>query len=123
MHIRSYIDGHQEHPHYISDNEFKKLKKSLKKTDKNNELIKILRNLSDPTKLYIYFLLHKVNEIPVTDISGILGVRQSTISHALADLKNLGLVDCGRCGQLICYRLKRQSKYRNMLSRFEKIFV
>lgn len=121
---RSYIESHKGHPHYSTDSKILALQERLKLSDEEEELLRILRNLSDPTKLKIYLLLTKVKAIPVTDITQILGLSQSAISHALADLKNLGLLDCYRCGQLICYSLingKRKRKFLNFLNKFSKI--
>ena len=121
---RSYIAAHEGHPHHISDKNIESLKKAFKDVGKNQDTIQILKTLSDPTKLSIYLLLHKVNEIPVTDIGFVLNLSQSAVSHALSDLKKLDLVECSRCGQLMCYSLKKQPKKRNsLLSIFEKLFT
>lgn len=120
----SYITGHEGHLHNITDKDVKSLKKTFKYVGKNQDTIQILKTLSDPTKLSIYLLLHKVEEIPVTNISLVLDLSQSAVSHALSDLKKLDLVECSRCGQLICYSLKKQSRKRkSLLSFFEKLFV
>lgn len=118
---RSYIQGHKGHPHYLTDFKFLSLQKSINFSFKEVELIRIIRNLSDPTKLKIYLLLHKAEEIPVTDLTQILGLSQSAISHALSDLKNLGIVEYHRCGQLICYSLSNGKK-KKFLSFFNRYF-
>jgi DNA-binding transcriptional ArsR family regulator len=124
MHKRSYIKDHEEHPHYVSDNSLKLLQRNFGDISKHDDILTILKNLSDPTKLSIYLLLHKVDEIPVTDIVHVLGVSQSAVSHALSDLKKLDLVECARCGQLMCYRLKKQPKTRApILLMFDKFFL
>lgn len=104
---RSYTQGHEGHPHYLSDSKLLLLQKDVSFSTEEDELVRIMRNLSDPTKLKIYLLLHKVEEIAVTDLAHILNVSQSAISHDLSDLKNLDLVESHRCGQLICYSLKK----------------
>lgn len=104
---RSYIQGHEKHPHYLTDLKVSSLQRVVNLSVEEEELVRITRNLSDPTKLKIYLLLHKVKEISVTDLTQILNLSQSAISHALSDLKNLGVVDCHRCGKLICYFLKK----------------
>ncbi|MBI2012240.1 winged helix-turn-helix transcriptional regulator [Candidatus Daviesbacteria bacterium] len=122
MFNRSHIQAHKGHPHYISDAKVVSLQKSINFSGDEEELLQIIKNLSDPTKLKIYLLLHKVEEIPVTDITNILLVSQSAVSHALSDLKNLGLVESHRCGQLICYSLsngKKKSKFLNFFERFK----
>lgn len=124
MFKRSYIKGHEGHPHYIDDNTLHKLKKSLGDINKQENITLILKALSDPTKLSIYLLLRKVDEIPVTDIVHILDSNPSTVSHALSDLKKLGLVKCSRCGQLMCYSLKKQTQRRStILTLIEEMFI
>lgn len=120
MFNRSYIKGHEGHPHYITDSKVTSLQKSVNLHGGEEELLRIIKNLSDPTKLKIYLLLHKVEEIPVTDITQILNMSQSAVSHALSDLKNLGLIESHRCGQLICYSLSNGKKKSKFLSFFER---
>ncbi|MBI2593970.1 winged helix-turn-helix transcriptional regulator [Candidatus Daviesbacteria bacterium] len=117
---RSYIKGHEGHPHYITDSKVASLQKNVSFSGDEEELLRIVKNLSDPTKLKIYLLLHKVEEIPVTDITQILNISQSAISHALSDLRNLGLIEAHRCGQLICYSLSNGKKKSKFLSFFER---
>lgn len=117
---RSYINGHEGHPHYLSDTKLLLLQKRISFSTEEDELVRIIRNLSDPTKLKIYLLLHKVKEISVTDLTQILGLTQSAISHALADLKNLGVIECHRCGQLICYSLINGNKKNKFLTFFDR---
>ena len=118
---RSYISGHQEHPHYFSDSQIALLSKSVDFSLEEVEIMKIIKNLSDPTKLKIYLLLNKVEEIAVADLTNILGLTQSAVSHALSDLKNLGLVVARRCGHLICYSLTKSKEKRRLLSFFERL--
>lgn len=120
---RSYILSHKRHPHYLTDSKFLSLQRRIMLSAEEEEFLRIIRNLSDPTKLKIYLLLHKVEEISVTDLTLILNLSQSAISHALSDLKNLGVVDCHRCGKLICYFLKKDkktNKFLGFLSKFNK---
>lgn len=122
---RSYIKRHKGHPHYLTDSKVLSLQKRINFSLEEEELVRIIRNLSDPTKLKIYLLLHKVEEIPVTDLTQILGLSQSAVSHALADLKNLGLVESHRCGQLICYSLtldKKRNKFLSFFNKFKEIY-
>lgn len=118
MFNRSYILEHKGHPHYITDFRVLSLQTKTYFSKEEDELVRIIRNLSDPTKLKIYILLHKVEEISVTDLTQILGLTQSAVSHALSDLKNLGLVEPHRCGQLICYSLSNDRRKNKFLSFF-----
>lgn len=118
---RSYIQGHERHPHYLTDSEVLKLQSTINFSAEEEESVRIIRNLSDPTKLKIYMVLYKTEEISVTDLTQILNLSQSAVSHALADLKNLGLVESHRCGQLICYSLKRESRKKSFLSFLKQV--
>lgn len=118
MFNRSYIQGHKGHPHYLTDAKVLLLQKSVN-FSLEEEALRIIRNLSDPTKLKIFLLLNKVEEIPVTDLTQILNLSQSAVSHALSDLKNLGLVEAKRCGQLICYSLTKVGKDGKFLNFFK----
>lgn len=121
---RSYISAHQNHPHHLFDKDLNLLRGAFKNFDKSQDITPLLKNLSDSTKLSIYLLLHKVDEISVTDICLILDLSQSSVSHALSDLKKLDLVKCNRCGQLKCYSLKKQSRRRtSFLSIFKKFLI
>lgn len=117
---RSYIQMHKGHPHYLTDFKFLFLQKKIKLSAEEEELLRIVRNLSDPTKLKIYLLLTKVKAMPVTDITQILGLSQSAVSHALADLRNLGLVESCRCGQLVCYSINKAFRKNKLLSFLER---
>lgn len=122
MFNRSYMKGHKGHPHYFTNPKILHLQRKVHLSEEEKQLIRIIRNLSDPTKLKIYLLLHKVKEMAVTDMTQILNLGQSTISHALADLKTLGLVESHRCGQLICYSLsniKKKNKFLSFFNRFK----
>lgn len=115
------MDDHKGHPHYIANSTIASLKKDTVFTSEEKEIIRIIKNLSDPTKLKIFLILHKVDEIAVTDIATILSLSQSAVSHALADLKNLRLVKCQKCGQLTCYSLANtvnKDKFIKFLTKF-----
>ena len=114
MHKYSYVNRNKKHSHYISDNAIAQLKNKLNNSRKREDTLMVLKTLADSTRLNIYFLLHQVDEIPVTDICHILELNQSTVSHALSDLKKIGLVKSNRCGQLICYSIKEQPKKRSI---------
>ena len=122
MFNRSYMEGHEGHPHHLTDAQIKSLRKKFGGTH-DQHILQVLKNLSDPTKFCIYMLLTTVDEIPVTDIGHILDLSQSAVSHALSDLKKLGLVECKRCGQLRCYSLKKQTKDQSVLLSILQRFI
>lgn len=46
-----------------------------------------------------------ISEMCVTDLSRVLEINQTTVSHQLRLLKNLGIVKCERHGKIIFYSL------------------
>ncbi len=123
MYKYSYLEGHWGHPHYITYSQIKNLQKKIVKSSDDARFLIIIKNLSDPTKFKIFMLLHKVDDISVTGISETLKISQSSASHALSDLKNIGLVRGYRCGKLLCYTLaNKDKKTANYLSMFVNLF-
>jgi ArsR family transcriptional regulator len=59
---------------------------------------------SDPTRVRILSAL-AISEMCVTDISRVLELNQTTVSHQLRFLKNVGIVQCKRQGKIIFYSL------------------
>lgn len=60
--------------------------------------------LGDPTRLRIIAALSK-SELCVCDISNILGMTKSAVSHQLSTLRNAHLVKCRRDGKTVYYTL------------------
>ncbi|MBI3576654.1 winged helix-turn-helix transcriptional regulator [Candidatus Gottesmanbacteria bacterium] len=116
MFNRSYIIGHNGHPHYFTDARISVLQKQSYSSKNDGELLHILKQLSDQTKWEIYVLLHHVLEISVNDIAHILKLSPSRASHALSDLRFIGLVEAHRCGKLMCYSLA----HKRWLRRFAR---
>ena len=63
---------------------------------------------ADSTRVRIRSAL-AITEMCVTDISRVLGINQTTVSHQLRLLKNIGIVRCSRCGKVIFYSLKNET--------------
>lgn len=105
MFIRSYILGHQTHPHFFTNTQIKSFMDRNYLSKKDEDLLKLNKLLSDPTRYKIYQLLKKAKEISVSDIANILDLPHSTVSHSLSDLVKLRMVKAKRCGKLICYSL------------------
>ncbi len=63
---------------------------------------------SDYTRLRIIILL-TVKPLCVNDISLILNINQTTLSHQLKLLKSLNIVACDRSGKNIIYYIKNPS--------------
>jgi ubiquinone/menaquinone biosynthesis C-methylase UbiE/DNA-binding HxlR family transcriptional regulator len=67
-------------------------------------IVKILRLLSDETRLRVLLLLRR-EELSVAELQEILGMGQSRISTHLAQLRRAGIVHDRRAGKNIYYRL------------------
>ena len=67
-------------------------------------ILKILRVVSDPSRLRILLLLAG-EELSVAEVQEILGMGQSTISTHLSQLKNAGLLEDRRTGKSNNYRM------------------
>lgn len=59
---------------------------------------------ADPTRVKMLSAL-EISEMCVTDLSRVLDINQTTISHQLRLLKNLGIVKSERQGKIIFYSL------------------
>lgn len=67
------------------------------------QTVKIFKALSDPTRLRILLLLFQ-KELCVCELTAILEMEQSRISHQLRVLRNVDLVEDIRDGKWIIYR-------------------
>ena len=70
-----------------------------------SELTFFFTIFSDKTRLKLLSAL-AISRMCVTDLAGILGLNQTTVSHQLRLLKNLGAVDFERSGKVMTYFLK-----------------
>ena len=67
-------------------------------------LVRFFSIFSDGTRLRILSAL-AISEMCVTDLSRVLEINQTTVSHQLRLLKNLGIVKSERQGKIIFYSL------------------
>ena len=72
-----------------------------------SELVNFFGIFADITRLRILSAL-AISEMCVTDISSVLMINQTTVSHQLRLLKNLGAVKMRRQGKVIFYALKNE---------------
>lgn len=114
MNNHSYIT---DQPPSLDQKEISSLSENLLKQTADTKLVSIAKALSDPTKLKIYLLLKRIPEVSVGDVSTVTKISQSTASHALADLRKLGIVKPRRCGQVICYSLSNSKETTGYLSK------
>ena len=76
----------------------------MPKEERLRNLADFFSMFSDPTRLKIISAL-SMTEMCVTDISNILKINQTTVSHQLKILKSLGMVKYRRDGKIIYYSL------------------
>ncbi len=81
----------------------------IQNLEKNAEMAsKLLKSMSHPSRLMV--LCHLMNEeCPVSLLNQAVPLSQSALSQHLAALRQTGLVDTRREGQVIYYRLKSQA--------------
>ena len=72
--------------------------------DASHKLAAVFKVLGDPSRVKIIYALLQ-SELCVGDISLIVGISQSAVSHQLRVLRDLRLVKSRREGQLIYYSL------------------
>ncbi len=70
-----------------------------------NKLAAYFQNYSDQTRIKILSAL-SIKDLCVNDLSKILGINQTTISHQLRTLKDQNMVEFKREGKILTYRLK-----------------
>ena len=66
------------------------------------------QNFSDSTRLKILMCL-SLSDLCVNDISVLLGLKQTTISHQLKILRSENIIENHRVGKVVIYSLKKQT--------------
>ena len=82
---------------------------NLKKFMPSKNHLKFMTNFfyafSDDTRLKIIILL-TIKPLCVSEITSVLEINQTTISHQLKILKSIDIVDCDRFGKNVIYYIK-----------------
>ena len=71
---------------------------------KLDDLSSLFAQFAEPTRLKILSIL-SISEMCVTDISRMLDINQTTVSHQLKNLRDFGLVKTKRQGKVVFYRI------------------
>lgn len=74
-----------------------------------NGAVKLFKALADPTRLRVMLLL-QVRELCVCELTHILGMEQSRISHHMRILREAGLTEDRRQGRWMIYRIPARSR-------------
>lgn len=69
-----------------------------------NDTVKLFKALADPTRLRIMLLL-QVRDLCVCELTYILGLEQSRVSHHMRILREAGLTEDLRRGRWMIYRI------------------
>ena len=67
---------------------------------------KVLKALAHPARLKLVDVLSEHDEVCVCDLTDSIGSDMSTVSRHLAQLKNAGIVESEKHGQMVFYRLR-----------------
>jgi len=89
---------------FIHEDTIKEVQENLLKSKDLDHISKLFKAISDPTRIKILYAL-KYHELCVCDISVILNMTQSAISHQLKTLKDVDLVRTRKDGKTRFYRL------------------
>lgn len=81
--------------------------KLLPDDEVTSRLADYFQNFSDNTRIRILSCL-SIMDMCVNDLSLILGINQTTISHQLKTLKDQNIVDYRREGKVLIYRIKSE---------------
>lgn len=90
--------------HSIEEEKMNTIHKELEGESDLLPLSKMFKGMGDPTRLKIIYLLSK-SPLCVCDISSLIGISQSAISHQLRVLRDLNLVKFEKKGRLVIYSL------------------
>lgn len=90
--------------HSIDEESVRDIKGNLHNEKDIHDLTRIFKALSDPTRARIIYILSK-SPLCVCDISTILEMTQSSISHHLRVLRDTKLVKFKKDGKLVVYSL------------------
>ena len=82
-----------------------KLKQLMPKKENLKNMVDFFYAFSDNTRLKIIMLL-SIKPLCVGEITQVLEINQTTISHQLKILKTLKIVSCDRVGKNIIYYIK-----------------
>lgn len=90
--------------HYVNEKSVKAVQKAMVSDAIAEALAETFKVLSDPTRVKILYALSKA-ELCVCDLSALLGMNESAVSHHLRLLKALKLVKYRREGRMAYYSL------------------
>ena len=88
----------------LNPSKVRRIAKLFPKTETLNELSDLFQLLSDPNRVKILYALSR-EEVCVCDLSALLGMSDSAVSHQLRLLRALRLVKSRKDGRIVYYSL------------------
>ena len=89
---------------FIDERKVKRVQRAMKQDRAVTALAETFKLLGDPTRVKIAFALSR-EELCVCDLSNLLGVSQSAVSHSLRALRQMRLVHFRKEGKIAYYAL------------------
>lgn len=86
-----------------------------------NRLEENIKVIGNETRMKILSLVNQ-QDLCVHDLSGMLNLSQSAVSHQLKQLKNQGILKRKKDGRVVYYSLNRE-KLREVLDEFEDLIL
>lgn len=103
--MNSYSNNETESVPHLSDvAKVETVKRDMVDDYTAEQLADVFKIIGDATRVKIIYALLQA-ELCVNDLSAIVGLSQSAVSHQLRTLRNSKLVKCRRVGQMILYSL------------------
>lgn len=94
-----------KHSEVVNEQMVTQIKRNQIDSQSLDDLAHLFKALSDPTRLKIIHALHH-SELCVCDISAVLQMSQSAVSHQLRYLRDLRLVKRRKEGKMMIYTLE-----------------
>ena len=108
-------------PHHHGDEaQLPGIRRELEKTDKFQTISEVFRQLGDPTRVRIFWLLCHC-EACVVNISAMMDMSSPAVSHHLRPLRNSGLIVSRRDGKEVYYRAADTAQARLLHQMIERV--
>ena len=105
----------------ISERNKYEVQELLPEDECTNKLALYFQNFSDQTRIKILSAL-AIKDLCVNDLSTILNINQTTLSHQLKTLKDQNIVDFQREGKILIYRIKSSTVNEMLLYATQNLY-
>ena len=106
--------GEEKLPHWIHE--------QLEKTEDFQAIAEVFRQIGDPTRVRIFWLLCHCEEC-VVNISAMMDMSSPAVSHHLRPLRNSGLIVSRREGKEVYYRAADTAQSRLLHRMIEQVMA